>query len=210
MLDWNGRFAGVRRLLLRYRRTGAALLAGLAVLLTIGTLAPDQAAGRPMVVAARDLAAGDVLTSGDLRVVRVPSTIAPASALRTSDGLLGRRLAGPVGAGEPVTTLRLAGRGLLWHAPPGSALAVVRVADPVQVDLLSPGDRVDVYAAARGGGARIVLSHALVLALPPTDTGGLASTSVAGAAVVVETTADGASRLAGASAISPLFIALVR
>jgi Flp pilus assembly protein CpaB len=103
----------------------------------------------PVVVAAGTLPVGHVLARSDLRAVAWPSSLRPASAQSDPDGLVGRRLSGPLARGEPVTTTRLLGRDLAAGLPAGLVAAAVPVADGHAVDLVHPGDHVDVIATPR-------------------------------------------------------------
>jgi hypothetical protein len=83
---------------------------------------------------------------------------------------------------------------------PALVRAPVRIADAGVVELLRPGDRVDVLAAAR-----VVASGARVVTVPEGDGGALGD----GALVVLSVPRSTAAALAGASARSPLTVALV-
>lgn len=128
----------------------------LVVLALIGYLTVYNQTTRrtPVLVAARNLPAGTVLRSADLRSAglagdrTVISGLVPAGELAV---VLGRRLAAPVAAGLPLA------RGVLAAATGGASAFTVVV--PVQHALggaLHPGDRVTVLATfqAAAGGAR--------------------------------------------------------
>lgn len=100
-----------------------------------------------MVRAARDLPAGTVLDAGTLETVDVPVEAIPPGAHKQPEALAGRRLATPLLRGSPVTDVSLAGAGLLAGAPPGSVAVPLRPADPSVLDLLGPGQLVNVVAA---------------------------------------------------------------
>ncbi len=132
----------------------------------------------PVVV--RDLAMGHRLTASDLRMARWPPDLAPAAALRHIEDVTGRRLAGPLGKGETVTSARLLGRGLTAGLPPGQVAVPVLLSDPHATDLLHPGDRADLLAVpatpdlpvadrAPGLPASVTVAggHLLVLAVLP-------------------------------------------
>jgi Flp pilus assembly protein CpaB len=75
-------------------------------------------------------------------------------------------LAGPVAAGEPVTDVRLVGRGLA-AAHPDLTVMPVRLPDAGVAALLRPGDRIDLVAADPGSGdADPIAFDVLVLAVP--------------------------------------------
>jgi hypothetical protein len=119
------------------------------------------AAGRTtdVVAAARPLAAGDVLSAGDLTVVAVHL---PASSLAgywpgaQESALLGRRLSGPLGAGSLLARTQIAAaRGV------GPQREVSVPVDPTRLADVAPGERVDVYATNRtatgAGGVTVVV-----------------------------------------------------
>src|SRR6478736_9823321 len=109
----------LRRLLARFRRPVSAVLAGLAVLAVIETVAPPAPATRSVAVASRDLAAGVVLSAADVRVVAMPPTVAPAGSPSSVAAVLGHVVAGPLRAGEALTDRRVLGSPLLAGYPRG-------------------------------------------------------------------------------------------
>src|SRR5690554_5960157 len=90
------------RFVFAHRRLLAAVAAGLAVLLALGSVRSDDP-GTPVVVAAHDLDSGTPLTTQDLKVVHLPAGVVPDSATTDPDVLAGQRIAGPVRAGEVLT-----------------------------------------------------------------------------------------------------------
>jgi len=162
----------MRRAVLRRRRLLAALCAAGAVLAAVRVAAPPAPATVELVVAARDLPAGTVLTDDDLRTTRVAAGAVPADVVGAPVGAM---LAAPLREGEAVTDVRLVGPGLA--APdPGRVAIPVRFSDAGQAALLGPGDRVDVLATdPEQRTTSTVASDAVVLATPGTqdDTGAL-------------------------------------
>jgi Flp pilus assembly protein CpaB len=144
---------------------------------TSSTTRAPSAAGAAVVVAARDLPTGRVLTSRDVVLAKWPTTLVPISAARRLETVLGRRLAGALARREPVTRTRLLGRDLTTGLPPGLVAVPVPLGDVHAADLLHPGDHVDLLATPRGdaGGAlgsgstagpvTVAGSHLLVLAV---------------------------------------------
>ncbi|MFN8195762.1 MAG: SAF domain-containing protein [Nocardioidaceae bacterium] len=154
----------VRRAVLLRRRPLAALLAGLAVLGALRVVSPPPPPSVTVTVAARDLAAGTVLTASDLTVVAMTPGSVP-------DGLAGapggRTLAAPLRRGEPVTDLRLVGPGLA-SGYPGLVVLPVRFPDQAAASLLRPGDDIDVLAAdGRARSTTVVATGARVVTLLP-------------------------------------------
>jgi Flp pilus assembly protein CpaB len=153
----------VRRVVLARRRPLAAGCAGVAVLAGLHATRPAPAPTVPVRVAAHDLPSGTVLSPRDLVTRRFPTAVAPPG---TAADAVGRTLAAPVRAGEPVTDVRLVAPSLV-SGYPGRVALPVRVADADSVALLRVGDRVGLVAAdPRRGTASYVATDVPVLALP--------------------------------------------
>jgi len=159
----------------------------------------------PVVVVARDLPAGALLATRDVRTASLPRDAVPAGAVREVPAVLGRVVAGPVRRGEPITDARLVGPGLTAGLGPDESAAVpVRLADPQAAALVRPGDRVDVLGtpvepsptgvAPPASDAALVAGAVRVLAVlrgrDPAD----------GVLLVVAAAPAAARRLAGAAA----------
>ncbi len=180
----------ISRLLLRHHRPLAALFAGLAVLLALGALRAEPP-GRMVVVAARDIDSGTVLSADDVRRVRLPAPTVPSHSTRRLTDVVGRAVAGPMRRGEVVTDRRVIGADHLSGFPDGTVLATVRLADADALTNVRVGDRVDVVAVGPdGGGAAVVARGAALVTLPsPDDDSG-------GVPVGIATTEAAALRLA--------------
>jgi len=221
-----GRPSPVERVLAELRRAlgwrrrllSAGLLAG-AMAVGLQVLAPPPPATVPVLVAARDLAAGAALTRADLRVAHRPPASLPAGALSAPDAATGRPVSSAVRRGEVLTDVRLVGPGALRGLGPGLVAAPVRVAEPGTAALVRPGDTVDVLAAAAGnsgdvsdatggGYARLVASAVRVLSVPAPPGGRLAGPVDAGVLLVVATTSSTAARLAAAAVSDRLSVVL--
>jgi Flp pilus assembly protein CpaB len=189
------------------RRIAAALLTLLALVLTLrpapGPASPQAAEVVAVPVSARDLAAGTVLTAGDLDVAGYPADAVPAGVAADPGQLLRRVLAGGVRAGEPITDVRLVGAGLTALLPEGQVAAPVRLADLAVAGLVRTGDRVDVLATAPDAAAAVVVAGgALVLAASGAD-------DKAGAGLLlIAVESDTAARLAAAATTATLTVNL--
>jgi Flp pilus assembly protein CpaB len=164
----------------RNRRTAAALLAAVALILAVNAVRPGHAATVEVWVAAHDLGGGEPLHRSDLALEALPRSAVPAGALATRTAPIGVMLGAPVRRGEPLTDVRLLSPYLLAAAASPHDLAVpVRVTDgPAALSLVRPGERVAVIAAGDTGvgsvaPARTVAAALRVLAVPahPTDEG---------------------------------------
>ena len=157
--------ARARRVLQPLPLAGVALtLVGLVVMLGYGAAAGKQTA---VLVATRDLPAGTVLTAADLQGTEVGANRSVLGSLTPQQDeatVVGRRLAEPIGANEPLTNSVLVAS---MAAPAAFTLAVP--AEHALGGQLLPGDRVTVLAtfATAGGGAttRAVANDLLVLAV---------------------------------------------
>jgi Flp pilus assembly protein CpaB len=179
-------FRSLRRRLARIGRWPRLCAAGLCLLLalasSLGARRGTEPAARSVgvVVAARELPAGHRLNRSDLDVVRWPAALRPSGTGSDGARYIGQRLAGPMGALEPITSHRLVGPDLGSGLAAGLVAATAPLDDPHTGDLVRPGDRVDVLATPRpsdlgtapAGEPRIdtTAENVLVLAvLPPTD-----------------------------------------
>ena len=198
----------VRRAVLRRRRPLAALLAAVAVAAGLHATAAPAAPSSGVLVAARDLPSGVVLTAGDLVRASYAAGTAPTGLAAAP---VGRTLAAPLRRGEPVTDVRLVGPGLA-RGHPGLSAVPVRLPDAAMVALLRVGDRIDLVAAdPQGSGAHVVAGDVPVLALPAGRADAdAASGALPGRLVVVGVPEDEVAPLADAAARYFLSIALGR
>jgi Flp pilus assembly protein CpaB len=176
--------------------------------------AAPQAGGRTepptvlVVVAARDLAAGTVLTAAALRTVRFPAELAPGGNASSPERLTGRTLAAALRAGEPISDVRVVGPGLTAQLGPGLVAAPVRLADLAVARLVRAGDRVDVLASSpESARAELVAAGALVLAATGTGDPGTAADG-GGGLLLLAVDGSTAARLAAASASATLTVTL--
>lgn len=151
----------------RLRRTLAVAGAVLLALAVARQAAPPSPPTDPVVVAARDLAAGTTLEAGDLREVRLPAGRAPDDTAASAEELVGRQVVVDVPARLVVVEEHLDGHRFAVDPPDGTVLVPLRLADPGLAALLRPGDRVDVVAPGPDGPARVLARAALVVDVPP-------------------------------------------
>ncbi len=159
--------AAVRRQVLRRRRPVALALVAVAALAGLRSVAPPEPPTATVLVAARDLPAGRLLTAGDLTPVRLPAGLAPDS---LADAPVGRVLAAPLRPGEPVTDVRLVGEDLAVAQPDDVRAVPVRLADAAQAALLTPGDTLELLATdPRAGTSTVLAADVTVLAVPDAE-----------------------------------------
>ncbi|HTR68995.1 MAG TPA: Flp pilus assembly protein CpaB [Mycobacteriales bacterium] len=175
----------------RHRRVAAAALAGLAVLASLHVLRPAPPASSAVWVAARALPGGQPLAPDDLRVEHLPTADVPTAALAASEAVVGRLLASPLTAGEPITAVRLLSPALLAATAAGALAVPVRLADgPAALALVHAGDLVDVIGTPLGVSTEaqtgaVVVRNVLVLTTPSTGSGQEADQPSTDAAVII-------------------------
>lgn len=169
-----------------------------------------------VLAAAKDIPAGKTLEAGDVSSARVPPGLVPGGSLRSETELQGKQLAIALRKGQLLADSQLIGAGLLAGAPPGSTAVPLRMADPSSIQLVSPGQLINVVLAAGNGFDQSSQSQVLAAAVPVLWTsaqGGkgaqwMASSDAVGL-IVVAADADQARRLAGSSTQGKLFFVLV-
>jgi Flp pilus assembly protein CpaB len=211
----------LRRYLSGVGRWPRLLLAGCCLLLALASAVNGRRTAQPLthtvpvVVAARDLPAGHQLTRRDLRVARWPPPLRPAGARGDPTAVTGRRLAGPIGGDEPITGSRLIGADLAAALPRRLVAVAVTLDDEHAVELVRPGDRIDLLEAARPvdplagdseASTRIteLATHASVLAvLPATASSGAELVVAVDRSTAVRITRDTATHVFTAVVVPP-------
>jgi pilus assembly protein CpaB len=153
---------------------GASIVLYKLVIGRMSTNAP--AATSSILVATKDLALGTVIGDADLRVAAWPGAIPEGAIVKLRDAL-GRGVAAPIYANEPVTESRLgakgAGGGLAATIPPGMRAVAIRVNEIVgvagfavagtHVDVLVSGNSRDSAGVAGGNSTQTLLQNISVL-----------------------------------------------
>jgi Flp pilus assembly protein CpaB len=130
-----------------------------------------------VVVAARDLSPGVALAADDVRLEKWLTTTIPDGSQAEPGRVVGSTLAGPTRRGEVLTDVRLLGSRLAESAAgPGARIVPLHPADPALIDLVRPGDVVDILAAEADSkdAPRVVATDAIVVlvsAKPKAQTG---------------------------------------
>lgn len=192
---------------LRARRVAAALLV---VLAGFVALRPDPGHTlRDVVVAARDLRPGIAVTDEDVALARRPAATIPDGAVTTVQTVLGATLAGPSRRGEVLTDARLLGSRLTGlTAAPDARVVPLHLADAAVLDLIRPGDVVDVLGAPSGepdARPRLVASDAVVVLVSPESPAPGASND---RVVLVALPAPAATALAGATLVQSVTLTI--
>ena len=183
---------------------------GLVVLAGVAAFRPDPAdADTDVVIAARDLSPGATLTADDVDVERRSATTVPDGALRAVDLVVGTTLAGPARRGEIITDARVLGSRLSGLAAgPDARVVPLLLADAAVLDLIRPGDVVDVLGAVSAetdAEPRVVAANAIVVLVS-------ARQKSAGAGddrvVLVALPATAANALAGATLVQTVTLTI--
>jgi Flp pilus assembly protein CpaB len=127
-------------------RRAAALLC---LLMALGTLATRGQAPRsltvPTVVTSHAVPAGALLSPPDLMLAAWPVAAVPAGISRTVAAVVGRRLAGTLSRGMPVTQADLLEPAIAEALARDQAATTIELATASQLALLRPGEHVDLY-----------------------------------------------------------------
>jgi pilus assembly protein CpaB len=160
--------------------TGALAAAGIASFLVYRALErvarPPDVAMTTVVIASRDVPAGTMLASDDVKAVAWPTSSRLATSFATVEDVVGRGTIDILRADEPLTAAKLAvrgaGAGLQPTIPQGMRAISIHVNEIIGVaGFVTPGSRVDVLVTldSQGAGAkkdtttRIVVSNVQVL-----------------------------------------------
>lgn len=146
------------------RRLLAAALAAGAVVAVVTEVRPPLEPRVAVVVAARPVAAGEVLSPSDVRLTHVVTSAVQPGAVTSLDAAAGRRVVAALVTDEALTASRLVPRGPADGLPAGRVTLHVVAADPAAVDLLRPGGLARVYPVAAGP---VLARAALVLSTDP-------------------------------------------
>lgn len=145
------------------------VVAGALVLLAgIAALRSDPHGERTeVVVAARDLHPGATLTLDDVHVEKRLAATVPDGSQTNVAAVAGATLAGPTRRGEVLTDVRLLGVRLAEStAGPDARIVPVHPADTGLIDLVRPGDVVDILAGTDADATntpRLVATNAVVV-----------------------------------------------
>lgn len=194
-----------------WARTMAArrIMAGALVLLAAAAAFRADPRGDhvEIVVAAHDLTPGAQLAAEDIRLEKRPATTVPDGSLADVSAVVGATLAGPARRGEALTDVRVLGPRLAEATVgPNGRVVPLHLADTALIDLIRPGDVVDVLAADASGTGddhrpRVVASNAVVVLVSGKPRG---SGAAGDRVVLVALPAQAANEVAGATLVQAL------
>lgn len=147
------------------RRIAAGFLVLLAAFIALRPDPDNQR--REVAVALRDLSPGVTLTADDVELRTLPAPAIPDGATTALDGVIGATLAGPARRGEVITDARVLGSRLAdLAAGPDARVVPLHLTDAAVLDLIRPGDVVDVLGAPNADAdahPRVVAADAVVV-----------------------------------------------
>jgi Flp pilus assembly protein CpaB len=146
------------------RRVAAGALVVLAAVIALRSNPHGERAD--VVVAARDLASGVALTADDVRIENRSATMVPDGSRADVGAVVGATLAGPARRGEVLTDVRVLGPRLAESvAGPDARIVPLPLAESAVLDLVRPGDVVDVLAAGSDADSQtqLVATNAVVV-----------------------------------------------
>jgi pilus assembly protein CpaB len=161
----------------RLRRPLAAGLIAFAAVQLINQLTAPAEPLTPVLVAATEIPCGTPITGSVVTVVELPESLVPATAVTNVADVAGRTAAVDLPTGLPVVAAVLDHPVGSLPAPPGTVVAPVRLTDPGLADLLSVGDRIDVFRPTETGPATLLAARAMVVGTVAGTTGLVSSTS---------------------------------
>ncbi|XAS66360.1 RcpC/CpaB family pilus assembly protein [Micrococcaceae bacterium Sec5.7] len=200
----------------RNRRLAVALLLCVAAGIAVHQLTPAPADTIVALASARDLPAGTALTGADVVSLRIPPGVVPDGSFTDGAAVQGKQLAAPLRKGQLLSETQLLGPGLLAGTSPGSAAVPLRMADPSSIQLVSPGQLVNVVMTRGNAYDQKSPSEILASGVPVLwtssqggKTGQWLGAGETDGLLVVAATPEQAIRLAGASTQGKLFFVLV-
>ncbi|GAA2516860.1 SAF domain-containing protein [Rarobacter incanus] len=183
------------------------------VLVAVGVIAallPRPAPVGSIVVAARDISAGQSLTAADLEQVSVSGTLHAGWGLTARIAeVAGRSAVRDIARGNAIASDMVGDDALAPYLAGGRQAVPVAVAEPRVARSLRPGDRVDVLVpdADADGGARILARSALVVPWPDATGGG--ASGAQSDAVLVGVEAAEAAAIAAYGSLTSVTLVMV-
>lgn len=204
----------LRRLVHRRKRLLCCLLLSAAAGVAVEAAVGDDYRTRTVVSASRDLSIGTVLTEADVAQTTLPEQAVPGDTFDRPLQVIGQQLAAPLSQGAPVAATALVGDGLLTGTTPGTVAVPLRPSDPATVQLLAPGQLVDVILSTGNGydvaaDSTVLARSVAVLWTAPIGGGSTwPGADDDGGLVVVAVQADDAAALAGSSSSGDVHLVL--
>lgn len=186
-------------LIVRYRRSLAASLAGLGALVALSLVVPGPGAQTKVLVATEPLAAGTTLTATDITEKFIADESSWDTLQSESIELVGRVLARSLAPNQPISNNDLVGSALLTGLPKNYVAVSLPVIASTSSSLLNVGNFIDVYSASNDGlnTGVLIASRARILAIPNQVNSSMFSSGSTINAIIIGVDAVAAIRIAG-------------
>ncbi len=198
-------------LIVRYRRSIAATLAGLGTLIALSLVIPGPGAQTKVLVATQALSAGTTLTASDFTQKSLPDDFAWPTLQAEPSELVGRVLAHSIAPNQPISSSDLIGQGLLTGLPENYVAVSIPVSASTSASLLNVGNVIDVYGSSNDGfnTGVLIASRARILALPANAKSTMFSGGSTTSSIIVGVDSVAAISIAGNSSNQGFTIALL-
>jgi Flp pilus assembly protein CpaB len=198
-------------LLVRYRRSIAASLAGLGTFIALSLVIPGPGSQTTVFVAAEALSAGKTLSASDFTQKRIPNDASWETLKSDSNDLVGRVLARSLAPNQPISDNDLVGSGLLTGLPENYVAVSIPVNAGTSSSLLSVGNLIDVYGSSNDGfnTGVLIASRAQILAIPNQGSTSMFSSGTQTNSIIVGVNSTAAISIAGNAANQGFTIALL-
>jgi pilus assembly protein CpaB len=186
-------------LIVRYRRSIAASLAGLGTLIALSIVIPSPGSQTKVLVATGALSAGTTLTASDFTQKTLPDDLAWSTLQGDPGELVGRVLAHSISANQPISSSDLIGSGLLRGLPGNYVAVSLPVSASTSASLLNVGNVIDVYGSSNDGfnTGVLIASRVRILAIPSSGKSSMFSGGSTTSSIIVGVDSVAAISIAG-------------
>ena len=198
-------------LIVRYRRSIAATLAGLGTLIALSIMIPSPGSQTKVLVTTRALSAGTTLTASDFTQKSLPDDLAWSTLPADPTEIMGRVLAHSLSSNQPISSSDLIGSGLLTGLPENYVAVSIPVNASTSASLLNVGNVIDVYGSSNDGfnTGVLIASRARILALPSNSKSTMFSGGSTTSSIIVGVDSVAAISIAGNVSNQGFMIALL-
>lgn len=198
-------------LIVRYRRSIAATLAGFGTLLIISFVIPGPGSQTKVLVATTALSAGTTLTASDFTQKALPDDFAWTTLQSEPADLVGKVLAHSISANQLISSTDLIGQGLLTGLPENYVAVSLPVSASTSSSLLNVGNVIDVYGTSNDGfnTGVLIASRARILAIPTSAKSSMFSGGSTTSSIIVGVDSVAAISIAGSTSNQGFTIALL-
>jgi Flp pilus assembly protein CpaB len=198
-------------LIVRYRRSIAATVAGFGALLILTLVIPTPGSQTKVLVANHPISAGTTLTESDFTQKSLPDDFAWTTLQVEPGDLVGRIVAHSISANQPISSSDLIGQGLLTGLPENFVAISLPVSASTSASLLSVGNVIDVYGTSNDGYSSgvLVASRARILAIPTSAKSSMFSGGSTTSSIIVGVDSVAAISIAGGASNQGFTIALL-